>query len=173
MVDVSKASSVIHDFKPYIKDVPDFPIPGVTFKDIQPLLADPKVFRQAIFEMFCKFETVVDYWVGIDSRGFIFAAGLSQYSNKGLKLIRKKDKLPPPVESKTYDLEYGTDSIQIQPGSGQVIIVDDVYATGGTMDAAEQLCVDAGYDVVGKVVLIDLAFLHKPTDVRSVIKYEA
>jgi len=173
MVDVSKASSVIYDFTPYITDVPDFPIPGVTFKDIQPLLADPKAFRQAIFEMFCKFETAVDYWVGIDSRGFIFASGLSQYSNKGLKLIRKKDKLPPPKESKTYDLEYGTDTIEIQPGSGKVIIVDDVYATGGTMDAAEQLCKQAGYEVMGKVVLIDLTFLHGPTDVESVIKYEA
>ena len=174
MVDFSKAaSSVISDFTPYITDIPDFPIDGVTFIDIQPLLADPKVFRQAIFEMFCKFETDLDYWVGIDSRGFIFASGLSHYSNKGLKLIRKKDKLPPPVESKTYDLEYGTDTIQIQPGKGKVIIVDDVYATGGTMDAAEQLCIDAGYDVIGKVVLIDLAFLHGPTDVESVIKYEA
>tara|TARA_R110002020_G_scaffold251050_1_gene465050 strand:- start:880 stop:1401 length:522 start_codon:yes stop_codon:yes gene_type:complete len=173
MVDPFKASSVIYDFKQYIRDVPDFPIPGVTFKDIQLLLSDPKALRQAIFEMFCKFETTVDYWVGIDSRGFIFATGLSQYSNKGLKLIRKKDKLPPPKESKTYDLEYGTDTIEIQPGRGRVIIVDDVYATGGTMDAAEQLCKQAGYDVIGKVVLIDLAFLHKPTNVESVIKYEA
>ena len=79
MVDFSKAaSSVISDFTPYITDIPDFPIDGVTFKDIQPLLADPKAFRQAIFEMFCKFETDLDYWVGIDSRGFIFASGLSE-----------------------------------------------------------------------------------------------
>ena len=173
MVDPSKASSVIYDFKQYVEDIPDFPIPGVTFKDIQPLLSDPKVYRQSIFEMFCKFDTTLDYWVGIDSRGFIFASGLSHYTNKGLKLIRKKDKLPPPVMSKTYDLEYGTDTIQIQPGTGKVVIVDDVYATGGTMDAAEQLCIDGGYDVVGKVVLIDLAFLHGPTDVKSIIKYEA
>ena len=174
MADFSKFdSSVITDFTPYVTDIPNFPIPGVTFKDIQPLLADPKAFRQAIFEMFVKFETNMNYWVGIDSRGFIFASALSQYSNKGLKLIRKKDKLPPPVESKTYDLEYGNDTVQMQPGKGKVIIVDDVYATGGTMDAAEELCKQAGYEVLGKLVFIDLAFLHGPTNVRSVIKYDS
>jgi adenine phosphoribosyltransferase len=161
------------DFESYVTDIPNFPIDGVTFKDIQPLLSSPKAFRHAIREMFSKFETIMDYWVGIDSRGFIFASGLSQFSNKGLKLLRKKGKLPPPTVAKTYELEYGSDTLEIQPGTGKVVIVDDVYATGGTMDAAEQLCKDAGYDVIGKVVFIDLDFLHGPTDVKSVIKYEA
>jgi adenine phosphoribosyltransferase len=161
------------DFESYVTDIPNFPIDGVTFKDIQPLLSSPKAFRHAVREMFSKFETTMDYWVGIDSRGFIFASGLSQFSNKGLKLVRKKGKLPPPTVAKTYELEYGSDTLEIQPGTGKVVIVDDVYATGGTMDAAEQLCRDAGYDVIGKVVFIDLDFLHGPTDVKSVIKYEA
>ena len=161
------------DFESYVTDIPNFPIDGVTFKDIQPLLSSPKAFRHAIREMFSKFETIMDYWVGIDSRGFIFASGLSQFSNKGLKLLRKKGKLPPPTVAKTYELEYGSDTLEIQPGTGKVVIVDDVCATGGTMDAAEQLCKDAGYDVIGKVVFIDLDFLHGPTDVKSVIKYEA
>ena len=161
------------DFESYVTDIPNFPIDGVTFKDIQPLLSSPKAFRHAIREMFSKFETIMDYWVGIDSRGFIFASDLSQFSNKGLKLLRKKGKLPPPTVAKTYELEYGSDTLEIQPGTGKVVIVDDVYATGGTMDAAEQLCKDAGYDVIGKVVFIDLDFLHGPIDVKSVIKYEA
>tara|TARA_R110000787_G_scaffold116921_9_gene227344 strand:+ start:3014 stop:3535 length:522 start_codon:yes stop_codon:yes gene_type:complete len=172
MVDFSKTSSASVDLKSYITDIPNFPIDGIMFKDIQPLLSNPKAFKQAIYEMFNKFETEIDYWVGIDSRGFIFASGLSHYSNKGLKLIRKNGKLPPPTISKTYDLEYGTDTIQIQPGKGKVVIVDDVYATGGTMNAAEQLCKEGGYDVIGKIVFIDLAFLHGSTDVKSIIKYE-
>ena len=173
MVDFSKAPPSSLDLKSYITDIPDFPIKGVTFKDIQPLLSTPEAFKQAICEMFQQFETTMDYWAGIDSRGFIFASGLSHYSNKGLKLIRKGGKLPPPTVKKTYDLEYGTDEIEIQPGKGNVVIVDDVYATGGTMDAAEQLCEEGGYTVIGKIVFIDLAFLHGSTNVKSIIKYEA
>ena len=89
MVDFSKASSASLDLKSYITDIPDFPIDGITFKDIQPLLSNPEAFKQVICEMFQKVEAKMDYWAGIDSRGFIFASGLSHYSNKGLKLIRK------------------------------------------------------------------------------------
>jgi adenine phosphoribosyltransferase len=111
------------------------------------------------------------YWVGIDSRGFIFASALANTFG-GLIMCRKKGKLPPPIISQEYSLEYGTDTLEIQPGSGTVVIVDDVYATGGTMNAVEQLCQKAGYTVIDKLVLIDLKFLHEPTNIKSLIQYE-
>jgi len=112
-----------------------------------------------------------DYWVGIDARGFIFASALASI-NGGLIMCRKKGKLPPPTISQEYSLEYGTDTLEIQPGKGTVVIVDDVYATGGTMNAVEQLCQKAGYTVIGKLVLIDLLFLHEPNNIKSLIQYE-
>ena len=158
-------------FKSYIKDVLDFPKLGVTFKDIQPLLSNPIVYNNAIKEMNNLVETP-DYWVGIDSRGFIMASALSLHTKIGLKLIRKKGKLPPPILSVSYNLEYGSDTIEMQPGKGNVVIIDDVYATGGTMDAAEKLCREAGYNVIDKLVLIDLCFLHPINNIKSLIKYE-
>ena len=86
--------------------------------------------------------------------------------------MQKKGKLPPPTISETYTLEYGEDTLEIKPGKGTVVIVDDVYATGGTMNAVEQLCIKAGYTVIDKLVLIDLKFLHEPTNVKSLITYE-
>jgi adenine phosphoribosyltransferase len=157
------------DWKKFINEIPDFPQPGISFKDVSPLLKSP-LFPHAIEEM----KSLVkhpDYWVGIDSRGFIFASALAS-TNGGLVMCRKKGKLPPPSISETYSLEYGEDTLEIQPGKGKVVIVDDVYATGGTMSAAEKLCEKAGYTVVGKLVLIDLTFLHGPTNVKSLIKYE-
>jgi len=157
------------DWKKFVNEIPDFPQPGVSFKDVSPLLKSP-LFPHAIEEM----KSLVkhpDYWVGIDSRGFIFASALASI-NGGLIMCRKKGKLPPPTISETYSLEYGEDTLEIQPGKGKVVIVDDVYATGGTMNAAEKLCEKAGYTVIGKLVLIDLTFLHGPTNVKSLIKYE-
>lgn len=157
--------------KNLIKDIPDFPKKGVTFKDIQPLLENGNIFDQVIIGMLNEVNKP-DYFVGIDSRGFIFASAMAQKTMNGLKLVRKKGKLPPPTIELSYDLEYGSDTLEIQPGTGKVVIVDDVYATGGTMNAAEELCIKAGYEVIGKVVLIDLAFLHEPNDVKSLVKYE-
>jgi len=159
------------NFKNYINDVPDFPKPGIIFKDIQPLLANGEIFDRAIIKML-NLVHKPDYFIGIDSRGFIFSSAMASKTQNGLKIVRKKGKLPPPYISIEYDLEYGNDTLEIQEGNGKVVIVDDVYATGGTMDAVEQLCVKAGYQVIDKVVLIDLAFLHKPNDVKSLIKYE-
>ena len=158
-------------YESFIHDIKDFPKPGITFKDIQPLLANPIVFNNAIKEM-SNLVQKPDYWIGIDSRGFIIASSLSINTGIGLKLIRKKGKLPPPITSISYDLEYGSDTIELQPGKGNVVIVDDVYATGGTMDAAEKLCKEAGYNVIDKLVLIDLCFLHPITNIKSLIKYE-
>lgn len=161
----------IDQIKSSIIDVPDFPKPGIVFKDIQPLLNNSYLFPHAIYSM-SKLTRQPTYYVGIESRGFIFATALAMHSKCGFKLIRKKGKLPPPIISKSYQLEYGEDTIEIQPGAGNVVIVDDVYATGGTMNAAVELCQDAGYNVIGKLVLIDLKFLHEPTDVKSLIQYE-
>ena len=157
------------NWKEYINEVPDFPQPGVSFKDVSPLLKSIK-FSEAIIEM-KKLVPNPQYWVGIDSRGFIFASALANTFG-GLIMCRKKGKLPPPVISQEYSLEYGTDTLEIQPGTGTVVIVDDVYATGGTMNAVEQLCQKAGYTVIGKLVLIDLKFLHEPTNIKSLIQYE-
>ena len=157
------------NYKNLINEVSNFPIKGVSFKDISPLLKSPQ-FPYIIKEM--KLLTKQpNYWVGIDARGFVFASALSML-NGGLILCRKKGKLPPPVVSQEYTLEYGNDILEIKPGTGTVVIVDDVYATGGTMNAVEQLCIKAGYTVIDKLVLIDLQFLHEPNNVKSLIKYE-
>jgi adenine phosphoribosyltransferase len=157
------------NWKEYINEVPDFPKPGVSFKDISPLLKSIR-FSEAISEM-KKLVPNPQYWVGIDSRGFIFASALANTFG-GLIMCRKKGKLPPPIISQEYSLEYGTDTLEIQPGNGTVVIVDDVYATGGTMIAVEQLCQNAGYTIIDKLVLIDLKYLHEPNNVKSLIQYE-
>jgi adenine phosphoribosyltransferase len=159
------------EFKDYIKDVPNFPKEGVIFKDIQPLLSNGEAFTSAITEMLNLVDQP-DYFIGVDSRGFIFASAMALKTKNGLRLVRKAGKLPPPKVSYHYTLEYGTDTLEIQEGTGKVVIVDDVYATGGTMNAVEHLCKEAGYEVIGKVVLIDLAFLHGPNNVKSLIRYE-
>ena len=158
-------------YKHLINDVPDFPNKGILFRDISPLLKS-KEFSSVIFHMMDLIPELPDYWVGIDSRGFIFASALSIASKKGLIMCRKKGKLPPETISQEYSLEYGTDILEIKPGIGTVVIVDDVYATGGTMEAAKQLCVKAGYNVINTLTLIDLEFLHGPINNKSLIKYE-
>jgi adenine phosphoribosyltransferase len=161
----------IEQIKHNIRSVQDFPQPGIVFKDIQPILENPILFPHTIFSM-SKLTKPPDYYIGIESRGFIFATALAKYLKCGIKLIRKKNKLPPPVLSISYQLEYGEDTLEIQPGTGNVVIVDDVYATGGTMNAAVELCQRAGYNVIGKLVFIDLVTLHGSTDVKSLIQYE-
>ena len=161
-------------YKHLIKEVPDWPKKGVSFKDISPLLESDS-FLDAVNDLGKEFGilTEVDYFVGIDSRGFIFASALSILYNKGLILMRKKGKLPPPTVSTSYALEYGEDSLEMAPGNGNVIIVDDVLATGGTLRAAQKLCENAGYKVVDVGVLIDLKFLHgDDLSVKSIITYE-
>ena len=157
------------NYKNLINEIPNFPIQGVSFKDVSPLLKSSQ-FPYIIKEM-KSLTKQPNYWVGIDARGFIFSSALSMI-NGGLIMCRKKGKLPPPTVSETYSLEYGEDTLEIQPGTGTVVIVDDVYATGGTMNAVEQLCIKAGYTVIDKLVLIDLQFLHEPTNVKSLITYE-
>ena len=172
--------------KEYIKEVPDFPIDGVSFKDISPLLANPKTFREAIYKM----GNLVgikpteppyvtrypDYWIAVDARGFLFASALSCEFGGGIVLCRKKGKLPPPVEEITYQLEYGTATLEMKSGSGTAVIVDDVLATGGTIKAVNYLVNNIGYDVIDNLVLIDLKYVPRVDDfnfkVKSLIEYE-
>ena len=162
-------------YKDYITEVSDFPEEGVNFKDISPLLADIEVFEKCIEDMGNMVE-IPDYWIGIDARGFIFASALSIYFGGGIVMCRKKGKLPPTVFSHSYGTEYSEDTIQIKQGSGTAVIVDDVLATGGTLQAANYLAGSAGYDVIDNLVLIDLLYVTRvktfDLKVKSLIEYE-
>lgn len=161
----------------FIRDVPDFPQPGILFRDIAPLLRDH--FGATIDALSQSLSTQrwrdIDAVAGIESRGFILAAALAVRHDKGFVPIRKKGKLPPPVVDRAYSLEYGSGVLEMQPGSGQLFLVDDVLATGGTMLAAADLCLDAGYAVADLAVLIDLNLVPdlrwRDQPVRSVIRY--
>ena len=139
-------------------------------EDIQPLLENDVVLNTAITDMGVKVNAIPDYWVGIESRGFIFASALSLRWGGGVKLIRKKGKLPPvDLVTEQYELEYGVDIIQMKKGSGSVVIVDDVLATGGTMNAAEKIVSAAGYELLDKIVLLDIGLIE--SDIKSIISY--
>ena len=163
-------------YKDYIIEVPDFPIKGVSFKDISPLLADQsEVFKSAITDM-GRLVKNPDYWIGVDARGFLFASALSMVYGGGVIMCRKKGKLPPPTEKATYALEYGTATLEMREGSGAAVIVDDVLATGGTLRAVNHLANKAGYDVTDNLVLMDLEYVPKVHDfdleVKSLVRYE-
>ena len=161
------------NLKDYIVDVPDWPVEGVVFKDITPLLKDNNALNHSTLLMrgLLESDIGVSYIVGCEARGFIFGSYLAKRMGTGFIPVRKKGKLPPPVISRDYELEYGTDTLEIKPGNGErVIIVDDVYATGGTAKATRELCEEAGYEVIDEVYLINLSFLNKDK-VKSVITY--
>lgn len=165
-------------FKKHIVEVPDFPIDGVNYKDISPLISQPNLFRLALLGMLQGHNN--ELWAGIESRGFLFAAGLSGVNGGGVLMIRKKDKLPPPVIGKEYSLEYGIDSLEVKPASERksVVLVDDVLATGGTLKASYDVLKMAGYNVLGIAVFIDLQYLHEEDftidghKVHSVVQYK-
>jgi adenine phosphoribosyltransferase len=162
------------DFKRYIEDVKDFPKEGIVYKDIQPLLEDDMAFNKAITQMSEMIELEdVDYFVGIESRGFIFAAALAMKTGTRFKMIRKAGKLPDRnhvLHRVKYGLEYGEAEIEMKPGWGNVVLVDDVYATGGTMTAAEGLATMSGYDVIDKLCLLDIG-IKKGHDVKCLVEY--
>jgi adenine phosphoribosyltransferase len=166
------------NYKSLVRDVPDFPIKGVLFRDVSPLLQDPKAFS-ALADEFSKMVNLekVDLFVGIESRGFIFAAQMAAKFQKGFAPLRKAGKLPPPVHRKSYKLEYGEATLEMAPAvvPARVVICDDVLATGGTLKASVELCERAGYHVEDLLVLINLTFLNdmkfKNEPVKSIIQY--
>jgi adenine phosphoribosyltransferase len=165
-------------YKQHIIDVPNWPAEGVLFKDITPLLANPETFNFALDDLSIMIDELqFNSIAGIESRGFIFGAGLSALNGCGFIPVRKEGKLPPPVEYIDSTKEYGTEVLEVKAGTGDVLIVDDVLATGGTLRATAQLLTDAGYNVVGAIVLIDLTYLHDEIliggqPVLSLIKYD-
>jgi adenine phosphoribosyltransferase len=169
------------DLRQYIRDIPDFPKPGILFKDITPLLAEPAAFQHAIDCMAERYRPMaLDAVAAVEARGFLFAAPLALALKKPLVPLRKPGKLPYRTYSLAYDLEYGSAELQVHTdgvGHGQrVLLVDDLLATGGTMKAGCQLVEKAGAIVVGCAFLVELLFLNgrdklKPHDVFSIVRF--
>ena len=149
----------------YLPGVPDFPKPGVLFRDISPLIANPAAFKEAIRQL-DELAQQFDYThiLGIESRGFIFGSALAHHAHKGLVLARKPNKLPLASHREAYGLEYGNDSLEIQqstlPKDAKVLLLDDVLATGGTLIAADKLIRSAGFEVSGAITLLEITFLN-------------
>ena len=149
----------------YLPGVPNFPKPGILFRDISPLLANPAAFKEAIAQMeSLAQEFNYTHILGIESRGFIFGSVLAHHAHKGLALARKPNKLPLASHKEFYGLEYGTDYLEIQqstlPKNAKVLLIDDVLATGGTLIAANKLLRSAGFEVCGSVTLLEISFLN-------------
>src|SRR3989338_7415922 len=153
------------DLKNYIRDIPDFPKKGIIFKDITTLLNNPKAFKRAIDLLANRFKKEkIDHIVAVESRGFIFGAVLAYKLGAGFIPVRKKGKLPYKTRAVTYDLEYGTDTLEMHQDAltskSRVLIVDDVLATGGTVSAVVNLVKEFDAKLVGIVFLIELTFLN-------------
>lgn len=155
-----------------VREVPDWPQPGVLFRDLTPLMADPAAFTAAVDLMAVRFgRGAVDLVVGIEARGFPYAAALAYHLRAGFVTLRKPGKLPGPVHAEAYDLEYGSTSLEVHqdaagPGT-RVVIVDDVLATGGTASAAVELVRRTGAEVVAVAVVLDLPALGGRERVRT------
>ena len=166
----------------YIRSIPDFPKPGIEFRDITPLLGEPRVFHEAIRRMATHYSgKEIDVIAAAEARGFIFAAPLALELNLPFVPIRKPGKLPFDTHAFHYELEYGTDTLEIHTdgvAAGQrVLLVDDLLATGGTISACCKLVEQAGGEVVGCAFLIELVALSAAAgldkyDVLSLIRYE-
>ncbi|MBS9461652.1 adenine phosphoribosyltransferase [Flagellimonas sp. 389] len=169
------------DFERYIRDIQDFPQPGVVFKDITPLLKDPQALAKAC-ETLCDMvkDYAIDKVVGVDSRGFIFAPLIASKLNAGFVPVRKKGKLPYKIISESYSLEYGEDTLEIHTDAIQkgekVLVHDDVLATGGTANAVCKLVEKLGGEVVQCNFLIQLGFLNgaaklKNYEIKALLNY--
>ena len=169
------------DLKKLVRTVPDFPKPGILFYDITTLLRDKTGFAQMIDALAAHYmEQKVDLVLGIEARGFIFGPALAYRLNAGFVPVRKPKKLPAPVARVTYDLEYGSDTLEIHldaitPGQN-VVLVDDLLATGGTMEATVKLVKELGGKIAGLAFAVELDFLKgrdrfKEYDVFSLLHY--
>ena len=169
------------DLTTFIRDVPDFPSEGILFKDVMPLLADPAAFRESIDRLAAwAGPRAPDVILGAEARGFIFGGALAYALGCGFVTARKPGKLPWKTVEASYDLEYGTDALQVHTDAiehgARVIVLDDVLATGGTARAKIDLVNQLGGQVVGALFLIELSFLHGRdrivgTDVHALIDY--
>jgi adenine phosphoribosyltransferase len=169
------------DLTKYIRNIPNFPKPGIQFKDITPLLADPAAFQEAIRLMATHYKGPdIDAVAAAEARGFLFAAPLALTLKKPLIPLRKPGKLPYRTHTFSYDLEYGSAELQVHvdgfASGARVLLVDDVLATGGTLVAGCQLIEKAGARVAGCVVLVELTFLEgraklAPYNLFSVLQF--
>jgi adenine phosphoribosyltransferase len=167
--------------KALIRDIPDFPKPGILFKDITPLLADAAGLALAVELMANPYrKACIDIVVGAESRGFIFGTAIARSLNAGFVPVRKPGRLPSDKRAIHYALEYGTDTLEIHADAvghpQRVLMVDDLLATGGTMKACCDLVRELGAEIVGVAVLIELEFLRgrdrlRPLGVHSVLRY--
>ena len=169
------------DLNAYIREFPDFPKPGIIFKDISPILNSPHAMHYVTDQICDHFKNKkIDLIAGAESRGLIFACALATKLNKGMIMVRKKGKLPGPTVEFAYDLEYGQAVMEIQKDAiskGQnVLLIDDLLATGGTANAAEELVMQLGGNVVGHAFIVELKALKglekiKTNEVFSLIQY--
>jgi len=170
----------VENLRKLIREVPDFPKPGINFYDITTLLKDPDGLRQTLDALYeqCKDEKI-DTVIGVESRGFIFATPLAYRLGAGFVPVRKPKKLPAESVSISYDLEYGQDTLEDAVGKGhRVLIVDDLLATGGTARAVVDLVEGLGGTVVGLLFVVELDFLNgrqrfNGHDVRSLVRYDS
>lgn len=169
------------DIKSLIRDVPDFPSPGIVFKDITPLLSDADALRWVVKQICDRYRGEVDAVVGIESRGFIVGAPVAYELGVGLVVARKPGKLPSTIHSVSYALEYGNDSLEMHTDSfdkgARVVVVDDLLATGGTAKATVELARKAGAEVLECAFIIELGFLGgarslHPCGAHSLVKYD-
>lgn len=171
------------NLKSHVRDVPNFPKPGIVFKDITPLLGNPEALRFTLDSMAIPFKNKgVNVVAGAEARGFLLGPGLAERLGAGFVPIRKPGKLPHVKLSESYDLEYGSDTLEMHAdslnASSKVLLVDDLLATGGTMEACSRLVARCGATLVGYAFIIELGFLKGRTRLKgglvsSLIQYDS
>jgi adenine phosphoribosyltransferase len=156
----------------YLPSIPDFPKPGIQFRDISPLLGDPAAFAHAV-DCMAALAQQLDYThlIGVESRGFVFASSLALHTKKSLVLVRKPNKLPQASHQESYGLEYGSDALEIQstslPAGSRALLIDDVLATGGTLLATSKLIKQVGANTLASICLLEIESLGGKAKLES------